>query len=196
MMTFIAPVMTIYFGYIVPAALSIYWTASSVFGVAQDIWLGKRYSRIIEAENAAKNELKRAKEAELEAKRVETERKKAENATTVNPNTSKRRLQTTEKQEQKQKATQWERTNNPREREDEPGRVDSRRYARGRAYDPNRFDETGEAAGETESVTETETDDAGGVGEVPEIDGEGAPEGADTAADAGADTDDDADADS
>jgi YidC/Oxa1 family membrane protein insertase len=140
-MMYLMPLMTVYFGFIVPAALGIYWAASSVFGIAQDIWLNKRYTRIIEAENAERNERRRAKEADLEAKRIETERKKAENATAVNPNTSKRKLQVTEKQEQITKASEWDKKQKPDDAEDEPSREGSRRYARGRAYEPERYEE-------------------------------------------------------
>ncbi|MDR1589463.1 MAG: membrane protein insertase YidC [Oscillospiraceae bacterium] len=152
MMTMLMPLMTVYFGFIVPAALGVYWIANSVFGVAQDVWLHKRYSRIIEAENAEKNERRRAREAELEAKRLETERKKAENATMANPNTSKRKQQTTERQEQITKAVEWEKKNQPPpdDPDGEPARVGPRRYARGRAYDPDRFSEGADDSGERE----------------------------------------------
>jgi YidC/Oxa1 family membrane protein insertase len=161
-MMMLMPLMTVYFGFIVPAALGVYWIANSVFGAVQDVWLHKRYTRIIEAENAERNERRRAKEAELEAKRLETERKKAENATSVNPNTSKRKQQTTEKQEQIARAVEWEKKNQPPSdaADGEPARSGSRRYARGRAYDPDRFSAETAEIGETEQENVSVSDEA------------------------------------
>ncbi|MDR2665619.1 MAG: membrane protein insertase YidC [Oscillospiraceae bacterium] len=141
MMMYLMPLMTVYFGFVVPAALGIYWAAGSVFGIAQDVWLNKRYTRILEAENAEKNARRRAKEAQLEAKRLETERKKAESATEINPNTSKRKRQVSEKHDQLAKASEWDKKHTPDEPEYEPSRQGARRFARGRAYDPDRFNE-------------------------------------------------------
>jgi YidC/Oxa1 family membrane protein insertase len=155
-MMYLMPLMTVYFGFIVPAALGIYWAASSVFGIAQDIWLNKRYARILEAENAERNERRRAKEAELEAKRIETERRKAENATAVNPNTSKRKRQVTEKQEQIAKASEWDKKHKPDDEDDEPSREGARRYARGRAYDPERYEGDGSRDDEEQEDGEEE----------------------------------------
>ena len=120
----------------------------------------------MDAEDAAKNEQQRIKEAELEAKRLETERKKSENKTEINPNTSKKKQQKTERQEQLEKAVEWERKNQkvPEKEEDNPSRVGNRRYARGRAYDPNRFKQSGnENPEEDQSGSEPAQDLASGV---------------------------------
>jgi len=136
------PLLSIYFAFITPAALGFYWTIGTVIQVLQDVWLTKRYTRILDAEEAVKNEARKKKEAELEAKRLETERKKAEGLLVDrNPNTSKRKQNKTTKQEQLEKAAEWEKKNAPSDEPEkyEPSRVDNRRYARGRAYDPDRF---------------------------------------------------------
>jgi len=146
------PLMSVYFGFIVPGALSLYWTTGTLLQIVQDIVLTKRYTRIIDAEDAVKNEERKKKEAELEAKRVETERKKAEGQVEQNPNTSKRKKQKSSKQDQLEKATEWQKKNAPAPAEDkyEPSREGNRRYARGRAYDPERFlGAGGSAAGES-----------------------------------------------
>jgi YidC/Oxa1 family membrane protein insertase len=191
-MMMLMPLMTVYFGFVVPAALGVYWIANSVFGAVQDVWLHKRYTRIIAAENAERNERRRAKEAELEAKRLETERKKAENATTVNPNTSKRKQQTTEKQEQIARSVEWEKKNQPPSdaSDDEPARVGSRRYARGRAYDPNRFGADAPVAGELEQEDAPVSDETYQEDAPPEeTDGEGETEAAEDDYDGGASDD-------
>jgi YidC/Oxa1 family membrane protein insertase len=157
-MMIIMPFMTVYFGFIVPSALGVYWLFSSVFGIIQDVWLTKRYSRIIQAESAAKEAQRAAKEAELEAKRLETERLRAASATKVNPSTSKRRQQETAKREQLARSAQWERENGRDGGGDgaDPARVGERKYARGRAYDPLRFDGGGDGFGEPEELGESE----------------------------------------
>jgi YidC/Oxa1 family membrane protein insertase len=140
MMMLMMPLISVYFGFIMPGAIGIYMIAQTVFSMIQDIWLTKRYTKILDAEDAVKIEQQRIKEAELEAKRLETERKKLENKTEVNPNTSKKKQQKAERQEQLDKTVEWEKKHTPAESKDEdPSRVDTRRYARGRAYNPGRF---------------------------------------------------------
>jgi len=139
-MMMLMPLMSIYLAYITPAALGFYWTISTVFQIAQDFWLTKRFTRILDAQDAVNNEERKKKEAEIEAKRLEAERKKAEGLVNErNPNTSKRRKQKSNKQEQLGKAAEWEKKNALPDEKHEPGRVDNRRYARGRAYDPDRY---------------------------------------------------------
>ena len=137
------PLMSVFFGYMFPAALSLYWTVGTVLQIGQDIWLTKKYTKILDEEDAEKAVIRKAKEAELEAKRIETERLKAEGLAERNRNTSKRKKQKSEKQDKKEKAAEWEKKNAPPEQETdevyEPSRVGKRRYARGRAYDPDRY---------------------------------------------------------
>ena len=141
MMMMMMPLFSVYIAFITPAALGFYWTVSTVFQVIQDIWLTKVYTKKIDAEEAIKNEARALKEAEIEAKRIETERRKAEGLVERNPNTAKRKKQKSDKQEQLEKASDWQKKHAPEkeERKNEPGRVGSRRYARGRAYDPDRY---------------------------------------------------------
>jgi len=138
MMT-LMPLMSVYFGFIVPAALSLYWMVGTLLQIIQDVILTKRYTRKLDAEDVVKNEERIKKEAEIEAKRLESERKKAEGLIERNPNTSKRKKQKSSKQEQIDKAAQWEKINSPIDEKYEPSRVGDRRYARGRAYDPDRY---------------------------------------------------------
>jgi YidC/Oxa1 family membrane protein insertase len=153
------PLMSVWFGFILPAALSFYWTIGTVLQIAQDFWLTKKYTKILDAEDAVKNEQRKVKEAELEAKRIETERKKAEGLVDRDKNTSKRKKQKSDKREQLDKAAEWEKKTAPADEKDEkyePSRVGNRRYARGRAYDPDRYANTGILADGPESG-----DDAG-----------------------------------
>jgi len=137
------PLMSVWFGFIFPAALSLYWTIGTVLQMGQDIWLTKKYTKILDEEDAEKEKIRAVKEAELEAKRLETERKKAEGLAERNSNTSKRKKKKGSKEGKREKAAEWEKKNAPVEEEaeegNEPSRVGKRRYARGRAYDPNRY---------------------------------------------------------
>ena len=62
----------------------------------------------------------------------------------MNPNTSKRKVQKSERQKAAEEAAKWQAANHPKKTgkksEDEPSRVGDRPYARGRAYVPGRFD--------------------------------------------------------
>jgi YidC/Oxa1 family membrane protein insertase len=167
-MMLMMPFMSVLFGFWMPGAIGVYMISQTVFSVAQDIWLTKRYTGILDAEDAVKLEQQRIKEAELEAKRLETERKKLENKTEVNPNTSKKKQQKTERQDQLEKAAEWEKKHTPVEKAQDPSRVDTRRFARGRAYDPSRFEqESGDVNGE-EPVMLPAADEAADMEETPD----------------------------
>ncbi|MCL2425040.1 MAG: YidC/Oxa1 family membrane protein insertase [Oscillospiraceae bacterium] len=137
------PLMSVWFGFILPAALSLYWTIGTVLQIGQDIWLTKKYTKILDAEDAEKDAIRKVKEAELEAKRLETERKKAEGTIEENLNTSKKKKKKKKSKDKDEKAAVWEKKNAPpkkaKEEDDDPSRVGKRRYARGRAYDPDRY---------------------------------------------------------
>ena len=136
------PLMSVYFSFITPAALGLYWIFSTILQMIQDIWLTKIYTKVIDEEEAVRAVAREKKEAELEAKRLETERKKAEGIAERNRNTSRRKMQVNERQEQIERAAEWTRRNAPPRQSPtvyEPSRVGNRPYARGRAYDPNRY---------------------------------------------------------
>jgi len=163
------PLMSVWFGFMFPAALSFYWTIGTVLQIGQDIWLTKKYTKILDAEDADKAVARKEKEEDIEAKRLETERKKAEGIVERNTNTSKRKKKKTDKTEQLEKAAEWEKKNTPpeavKDTKNEPGRIGNRRYARGRAYDPDRYPEVAEgevidATGEGEVVGSTVVSDA------------------------------------
>ncbi len=154
-MTYMMPLMTLWFAFLMPAALGLYWIASTLFGILQDVALTKYYKKKMAKETAERDARMKRKMAEIQAKHEETERLRAENATEQNPNTSSRKQQQKQREQQRQKAAEWEKKNNPTEEKIEPGRVGDRRYARGRAYDPDRF------AGAEDSAEEPETEDNG-----------------------------------
>jgi len=161
-MLYLMPLMSVYFAFITPSALGIYWTIGSILQIAQDIWLTKRYTRIIDAEDAVKNAERNKREAELEAKRLESERKKEEGIIEQNQNTSKQKKQRAEKQEKTMKAVEWQKKDAP-PKGFEPSREGDRRFARGRAYDPDRFLHAGEGndEGDDSEAADSEGFDGG-----------------------------------
>ena len=135
------PLFSVYIGFVTPAALGLYWTAGTILIIGQDLWLTKKFTKRLDAEDAVKKIERDKKEAEIEAKRIETEKRKAAGIVENNPNISKRKKQTSEKQGQREKAAEWEKKKAGigAEEKSDPSRIDNRRYARGRAYDPDRF---------------------------------------------------------
>lgn len=153
----IMPIISLWIGFVMPAALGIYWIASSVFGILQDIWLNKKYGRELAAEMAARDEKNKRLEKEREKQRLEAEQlEKAE----VNPNTSKRKIKNIEKQSQAQKSAEWLEAHGKKKKaeNENPSQVGDRPYARGRNYKPDRFqkgyvpDEQDQSAGEAEDI--------------------------------------------
>ena len=156
-MNVVMPLITLYFAYIMPAALGIYWIASSLFAIIQDFFLNKVYGKKIEEEFAAKNAERIKKKAEIDAKRAEAEKRRAENvAAEKNTNTSKKKSSRATREQQREKAQEYERKKSGEEPAYEPSRVGERKYARGRAYDPDRYAKAAEEAVEEEAEEITE----------------------------------------
>jgi len=173
-MMMLMPLISGYFGFILPAALSVYWTVGTILQIFQDLWLNKRYTRILDLEDEERNRLRAIKEAEIEAKKQETERKRAEGIVEENKNKSKRKKQKGERQEKLEKTAEWEKKHAPpkedKKEEYEPSRVGNRRHARGRAYDPYRYSGAeGAASGEQASASEDSSEDSIAETENPEF---------------------------
>jgi len=176
-MAIVMPLMSIYICFVMPGAMGIYWIANSVFGMLRDMIFTSIYKKQFAKEDAVRNAEREAREKELEAKRQETERLRAEGKTTQNSNTSKKKIQASEKQRSDERKAALERAEREARREmlgikptEKPAsQVGNRRYARGRAYVEDRFanPEAAEAAtiaaaAESEgaaSIDETVADD-------------------------------------
>ena len=146
-MNLVMPLMSVYICFIMPAAMGIYWIANSVFGMARDFILTKIYKKKLDIEDAERIAARNAREMEIEAQRVETERLRAEGKTQVNTNTSKKKLQASEKQKNEERKAALDKAERAarrerlgiKENEKPASQVGNRRYARGRAYVPDRF---------------------------------------------------------
>lgn len=146
-MNLMMPLMSIWICFVMPAAMGIYWIANSVFGMVRDFILTKVYKRKLDEEDAERQAMRSAREKELEEKRLETERLRAEGKTEKNANTSKKKIQANEKQKQDERKAALDKADRAarrerlgiKEEEKPASQVGNRRYARGRAYVPDRF---------------------------------------------------------
>ena len=156
-MNLMMPLMSVYICFIMPAAMGIYWIANSLFGMARDYLLTER-------------------DAEMEAKKAEYERLKAEGKTAQNTNTSKKKLQASEKQKSDERKAALDRADRAARRErlgikeaEKPAsQVGNRRYARGRAYVPDRFSNPENAEAATLAAAEA-SEDAPSIDETMDV---------------------------
>lgn len=133
MMMWMMPLFSVFIAFQMPAALGVYWIAQSVFSLIQELFMNKFFNAKIEAEENARYEAKQAdRQRRMEAGREQQKRIQQESG-------KKKTLK--EKQEEAHaaklaKAQQKPKTN-------EAGRVGERAYARGRAYQADRYDSEG-----------------------------------------------------
>ena len=128
----------------------------------------------MDAEDAERLEKEKLRLAEMERKRQETERLKAEGATQANANTSKKKQKAQQKaelDELRAAAIREERAERRKrlgivEEEKPASQVGNRRYARGRAYVPDRFTNP-ERAAEATAAAAAESEGAPSLDEEP-----------------------------
>ncbi|MEG0777214.1 MAG: membrane protein insertase YidC [Oscillospiraceae bacterium] len=140
------PLVSLYIGFVMPAALGIYWIANSLLAIIQDVLLNRHYNKILDAEDAERRERMGARDAELERKRLETEKLRELGATTRNKNTSKKKLQSAQKTQDEERQAAERAQEKAKRRaalglsdETPDSQVGNRRFARGRAFVDDRF---------------------------------------------------------
>lgn len=149
-MSIVMPLISLWICFSMPAALGVYWILNSVCGIIRDVILTKIYTKKLDLDDLAREE--REREQEILRRREETERMKAAGETSKNPNTSKKKIQANQKQQDEERKAALEREERAAKRErlgikeaEQPAsQVGNRRYARGRAYAPERFGELSE----------------------------------------------------
>ena len=144
-MNFLMPLVSVWFGFIMPLGISIYWIAQSLFGIVQDYFLTIHYRTVYDAED----ERKRQQAAERAAEEAEKERiraaKREANPDGIVENTSKKKQQLREKQEREAAAKEFAKKRNANGEADDTasdtnaGGEENRPYARGRAYRADRY---------------------------------------------------------
>ncbi len=146
-MMYTMPLMTLFIGYSMPAAMSLYWLIQGVVGTVLDNILTISLRKEYDAEDAIR--LQKAMEeelAELEKERIRAERRAA-NPDGITENTSKKKLQQKQKAEQEAMKAAARKEYNAKKGifEDEPeapapmSGIAERPYCKGRNYDPDRY---------------------------------------------------------
>ena len=161
-MNLMMPLISLWICFTMPGIMGIYWISQSVFMMAQDFILTKVFTKQLDIEDADRIEREKAREAELEAKRQETERLKAEGATVENKNTSKKNKKAVAAQKEVERKAAEARAARAAKRaalglpeEEIPAsQLGNRRYARGRAYVPDRYTNPDEAEEKTQAAAE------------------------------------------
>ena len=148
MMMWVSPIMSLWIGFSMPAALSLYWFAQGIVTTVSDVLLTKHYRKIYDVEDAARLAKAMEEEAlEAEKERIRAQRRAA-NPDGITTNTSKKKMQ-----QAKQEAQAAEKAANAREYAAKRGEqveepktekaplsgVADRPNCKGRAYDPNRY---------------------------------------------------------
>ena len=149
-MMYMFPLMSLWIGFTIPCALSLYWFVQGLISTAIDVYLTKKYRKIYDAEDA----VRLAKAMEEEAIEAEKERLRAErraaNPDGITTNTSKKKLQQQQQKEQeaakaaaaKEYALKKGLITEEEAEEKAPSvmsGIPSRPYCKGRNYDPNRY---------------------------------------------------------
>ena len=151
-MLYMFPLMSLWIGFTVPGALSLYWLIQGLVSTVFDVYLTKKYRKIYDAEDAARLAIAMEEEArEAEKERLRAERRAA-NPDGITANTSKKKLQQQEKKEQEAAkaaaAKEYAAKKGIVEDEEEErtcmSGIPSRPYCKGRNYDPNRYASTEE----------------------------------------------------
>ena len=152
MMMWMMPLMSLWIGFTVPCALSLYWLVGGLVSMVENIIMTKHYRKIYDAEDAARLQaaLERDREeAERERQRAE---KRAANPEGITENTSKKKLQQKQRAEEEAARAAAKKEYDARkgiQEEEAPQKetlsgVPERPYCKGRAYDPNRYHSTEE----------------------------------------------------
>ena len=146
------PLMSLWIGFTVPGALSIYWAIQGLISTVQDQILTKHFRKVYDAEDAIRRE--RAAEEErilAEKERIRAERRAA-NPDGITENTSKKKLQKKLQNEQEAAKAAAKKEYEAKKgivTEEAPAKevmsgIPARPYCKGRNYDPNRYSKTEE----------------------------------------------------
>ena len=147
MMLYTMPLMSLWIGFSVPGALSLYWFVQGLVSTAMDVYLTTKYRKIYDAEDAERLKKHMEEETiEAEKERLRAERRAA-NPDGITTNTSKKKLQQQQQREQEAAKAAAAREYAAKkgiatEEEDKPSvmsGIPSRPYCKGRNYDPNRY---------------------------------------------------------
>ncbi len=144
MMMYLMPLVSVWIGFTMPAAVTVYWIAQAIFTMIIDAILTVRYRKTYAEEDDARR-ARAAKLAELEAEkeRIRAERRAA-NPDGITENTSKKKMERKEREERDAAARKFAADKagvdlNAVDPEKCPSGIPERPYCKGRNYDPDRY---------------------------------------------------------
>ena len=127
------PLFSVYIAFTMPAALGVYWIAQSAFAGVQEFFMGKFFNKKLEEEENARYEARQAeRKRRMEEAKVLQEQQRQQAA----------QKQTLKEKQQAAREAKAAKAAKAGSATTEAGRVGDRPYARGRAYKPDRYDET------------------------------------------------------
>lgn len=131
MMLYLFPLMTIWMGFMFPAALCLYWIVNSAFSAVQELLLNKVFAKALDREETEKEREKREKRAaKMMAQREQMMQQQAQQqGKKPQPSASKKKKSAEPENKEKRSSTT------------EAGRVGNRPYARGRAYSESHYED-------------------------------------------------------
>jgi len=152
MMMWMMPLMSLWIGFTVPCALSLYWFVGGLASMIENHFMTKHFRKVYDAEDAVRLQaaLERERE-EAEKERIRAE-KRAANPEGITENTSKKKLQQKQRAEEEAARAAAKKEYDARKgivEEETPEKetlsgVADRPFCKGRAYDPNRYHSTEE----------------------------------------------------
>ena len=133
-MMYMMPLMSVYFAFVMPAALGVYWIAQSLFSLIQEVIMTNTISKKMKAEEDARYE---ALQADRQ-RRIEEGRKKQQEQ---REQAQQQKKQTLKEKQKAAQAAKAQKAAKAKSSTTEAGRVGDRPYARGRAYKADRYDD-------------------------------------------------------
>ena len=130
-MMIMSPLISLWVGYSMPAAMSIYWVSNNVLSLFQELLAGKILKKDYEAAAAARAEQERLEKEEEKQRRREAAERKAQAIAEAKANKGKKKAKPVEEKKKSDASVI------------DVSRVGIRSYARGRAYDPYRYSPAG-----------------------------------------------------
>ena len=130
-MMIMSPLISLWVGYSMPAAMSIYWVSNNVLSLFQELLAGRILKKDYEAAAAARAEQERLEKEEEKQRRREAAERKAQAIAEAKANKGKKKAKPVEEKKKSDASVI------------DVSRVGIRSYARGRAYDPYRYSPDG-----------------------------------------------------
>ena len=153
LMMWMMPLMSLFIGFGVPAALSLYWFVGGIASMIENHFLTKHYRKVYDAEDAARLQRYQEQLALEEEKERQRAERRAANPDGITANTSKKKLQQKQKAEEEASRAAAKREYDARkgiveEQEEEEvttlSGVEDRPFCKGRAYAADRYEDSEE----------------------------------------------------